>query len=202
MKRFLAVAAFSFLVLGGCGSSRVYLNRDLMKVAVMIPFDMQTQGVGNGVKAWKHIQKEMTNRGYACVPWETLEKWYVEHGFTGATEQIQGVPVAQICKELGVEGVVLSDLPTWGKVTLGVYNEIKVKIVSELHDKDDAVLWKGEGEYGDSNVNAGSGKRSLIGALVDTAVKAATDPDVYADDAAAIAFRSLPWAGYDPKGKK
>lgn len=202
MRRAVLALAVAVLVSGvGCAAKRVYLNRDVGKVLVLIPFDMETQGEGNGVKAWKHIEAEVAARGYALVPRETVENWYVSKKFIGAPEQVQSYTTQELCKEFGVEAVMWSNLPKWGKVTLGIYNEIKVEVHAELHDKDGVKVWEGTGGWGDSQANAGRGRGSLLGALIDTAVKIATDPEIYADEAARECFRSFPWAGWDPEAK-
>ncbi len=197
-----ALLAAAALFLAGCSSGPEYLNRDVTKVVVMIPFDMATEGTGNGVKAWEHVEHEVSRRGYALIPRADIENWYRQKKFTGTPEEIQSYTVPELCREFGVDAVVLTDLPQWGKVTMGIFNEVRVKMVAELIDKDGATVWKGEGSCGDSNVNLGRGKKSIFDIILDTAVKAAVDPEVYAGKAAAKCFRDLPRAGWDPEQKK
>ena len=179
-------------VAAGCGSSRVYLNRDVTTAVVLAPLN-DSMDASAPWKMWKYVEQEVAGRGFALVPHETVEKFYTDKKFTGDPGQIQAYTTQELAKIFNVDAVVWSNLSEWGATTLVVKTSVDVKLSAEIHDRDGQVVWKGEGEYGSS-----SSAKSWKGALWDTIGAAVTDPEKYAPGAAARCFAGLPWAGWDP----
>jgi hypothetical protein len=192
MNRILAVAALAVLAVG-CAPRRVYLNRDAGTAVVLAPLNL-SMNVDAPWKMWKYVEREVAARGYALVPHATVEKFYVDKGFTGDPGQIESFDSKELAKIFNADVVVWSNVAEWGKKTLGIYTSIEVKLTAEILDREGNSLWKGEGEYGSSST-----AKSWKDALWDTVGAAATDPERFAPGAAANCFASLPWAGWDPE---
>jgi hypothetical protein len=183
----------------GCGSSRVYLNRDVQTVLVLIPFN-ESQGENEApLKMWPYVEEQVARRGYRLVPREKVSAFYDAKKYTDPA-QIGEWSHDELCKEFKVDAIVISHLVAWDKKTLGVYNSIEVKLLAELRardgSKEGALVWNGEGEDGYS---ATAGGKGILQGLVGVA---ATDPVKYAPGAAARCFGGLPYAGWDPEVKK
>jgi hypothetical protein len=180
------------ILAAGCGSSRVYLNRDVATAVVLAPFN-DSSDVEAPWKMWKYVEKEVARRGFRLVPHATVEQFYVDKKFRSEPGQIKMYGTDELAKIFNADCVVYSNLAEWGKTTLGVYNAVTVKLEAQICDRNGEEIWKGQGEDGYSQ-SASSGKgilHSFVGA-------AATDPEGYAAGAASACFGSLPWAGWDP----
>lgn len=189
--RKVLVVALSVLA-AGCGSNRVYLNRDVTTAVVLAPLN-ESLDVDAPWKMWKYVEKQVASRGFRIVDHAKVAKFYDDKKFTGDPGQIQSFSTEELAKIFNVDAVVWSNITEWGKTTLGVYNSVEVKLEAEIHDRSGAVLWKGAGHDGYSQAAGGKGiLSSFVGA-------AATDPEKYAHGAAAGCFSSLPWAGWDPE---
>ena len=189
----LGVAA---ILAAGCGSSRVYLNRDVTTVLVLAPMD-ESKGPPEGPwKMWKYLEREVAHRGYRLVPHDRVAKFYADKKYTSNPGQIIEWSTKDLAKEFAVDSVVWSRLTAWDTTTLGIYNSIEVKIEAELQDSNGEVIWKGEGRDGYSQAPTSRNIfSSTIGAL-------AADPEKYAPGAAGHCFHGLPWAGWDPKAPR
>jgi len=184
------------LLAAGCGSSRVYLNRDVTTVAVLIPFNESTATNNAALKMWTYVEHEVASRGYRLVAHAKVGAFYDSKKYTDPA-QIQEWSTEELAKEFGADAVVWSNLVAWEKKTAVVYNEVEVKITAELRardgSKDGLTVWNGEGA--DGYTSTASGKGMLTGFLQTQAA----DPGKYAPAAAAKCFSSLPWAGWDPE---
>ena len=190
MKR-IVLAGLAALALG-CGHSRVYLNRDMTTAVVLAPLN-NSMDVQAPWKMWKYVERQVAHRGFRIVPHAKVEQFYADKKFTGDPGQISQYSNEELAKIFEVDAVVWSNVAEWGKKTLGVYTSIEVKLEARILDKNGEEVWKGEGKYGSSSTAS-----SWKGALWDTVGATATDPEKYADEAAANCFASLPWAGWDP----
>lgn len=185
----LGVAAF---LAAGCGSSRVYLNRDVTTVLVLAPMDEHKGPEDASWKMWKYLEREVAHRGYRLVPHDKVAKFYTDKKYTANPGQIIEWSTKELAQHFSVDAVVWSRLTAWEATTLGIYNSVEVKIEAELQDSSGAVMWKGEGEDGYSQAPSRKGMlTSFVGAAV-------ADPEKYAPGAAAGCFRGMPWAGWDP----
>lgn len=189
--RVLALAVAAILA-AGCGSSRVYLNRDVATAVVLAPFN-DSADIEAPWKMWKFVEKEVARRGYRLVPHATVEQFYVDKKFRSEPGQIKMYGADELAKIFNADCVVYSNIAEWGQVLTGIYNSVTVKLEAQICDKNGDEIWKAEGQDGYSQ-SASSGKgilHSFVGA-------AATDPGGYAAGAASACFTSLPWAGWDP----
>lgn len=57
--------------------------------------------------------------------------------------QLGATNPAEVCKALGVEGVVYGDVLEWIKTTTGIYNAVSVRAEFRLYGKGGDLLWKG-----------------------------------------------------------
>ena len=197
--RILALGLVAMLA-AGCAPSRVYLNRNVETVLVLIPFNDSTGPNDAPLKAWTYVERQVASRGYRLVPRQKVADFYDAKKYTDPA-QIAEWSHEDLCKEFNVDAIVISHLVAWENQTLGIYNSVSVKITAELRardgSKEGALVWNGEGEEGyQSSASTGKG---ILGAFTQAAT---TDPGKYAPDAAAECFASLPWAGWDPEMKK
>ncbi|MBI4565072.1 MAG: DUF799 family lipoprotein [Planctomycetes bacterium] len=188
----------------GCGAGKNYINRDIETVVVLIPFN-ESLDIEAPIKMWKYVEREMAERGYRLVPRDQVEKFYVDHKFTGDPAEIKAFSAKDLAEKFNVDGVVYTNLSRWGKKTVGIYTEIGVTIQAELRDRTGELAWgpaEGEEEHS-KTADAGGGWKGLLNsALRDTASAALTDTEKFAPGAASQCFASLPWAGWDPEVKK
>lgn len=189
--RILALGVAAVLV-AGCGSSRVYLNRDVATAVVLAPFN-DSMDAEAPWKMWSYVEREVARRGYRLIPHATVEQFYVDKKFRGEPGQIKMYGTDELAKIFNADCVVYSNLAEWGKTTLGVYNSVTVKLEAQICDKNGEEIWKGEGQ--DGYAHAPSSSKGILESFVGAA---ATDPGGYAPGAAASCFSSLPWAGWDP----
>jgi len=192
--RFL-VPAFLAVFAIGCGSSRVYLNRDVATAVVLAPLN-ESPDTQAGWKMWPYVEDRVASRGYRIVPHAEVQKFYEDKKYTGDPGQISEFSTEELAKIFNVDAVVWSKVVSWDKKTLGIYNSIEVKLEAELHDRNREILWKGEGQDGYSSAPS---SKSIFSSFVGTAV---ADPEKYAPGAAMNCFGSLPWAGWDPKAPR
>lgn len=192
--RFIALGVLA-VTAAGCGSTRVYLNRDVTTAVVLAPLNESTDPEA-GWKSWRYVEHQVAGRGFLIVPHEQVQKFYEDKKYTGDPGQITEFSTEELAKIFKVDAVVWTKVLSWDKKTLGIYNSVEVKLYAELQDATGAVVWKGEGSDGYSQVPSG---KTMFSSFVGTA---AADPEKYAPGAARECFARLPWAGWDPKAPR
>ncbi|HEU4339272.1 MAG TPA: GNA1162 family protein [Planctomycetota bacterium] len=195
MKR-LALAALALVTVSGCGSSRVYLNRDVTTVAVLIPFNETSASNHAALKMWTFVEQEVASRGYRLVAHAKVGAFYDAKKYTDPA-QIQEWSTEELAKEFQADAIVRSHLVAWDANTIGIYSKVEVALTAEMRaadgTKDGALAWSGEGKDGYSQTAAGKGILRSVGQTM------MADPGKYAPGAASVCFQSLPWAGWDPE---
>lgn len=85
---------------------------------------------------------EATGRGSNIVPTAESDRLLRETLGISYGGQLASTTPAEVCKALGVEGVVYGDVLEWNKTTTGIYNSIAVGAEFRLYGKDGELLWK------------------------------------------------------------
>ncbi len=75
--------------------------------------------------------------------------------------QLPSTTPGEVCRALGVEGVVYGDVLEWNKTTTGVYNSVSVRAEFRLYGRNGALLWKGTDRQFRNRVPQVGGGRDL-----------------------------------------
>jgi hypothetical protein len=190
-----ALAAVPALLAAACAVKPVYLNRDVVRVAVLPPFN-NTDDLEASGKLWPHVENAIAHKGYHVIARGEVSAYYQKLKFT-IPEEIEQIPMARICEELKVQGLVFSRITFWGKKVLVFYNYVGVEAEFWLVDPSGERLWAGQGENGEQHIPG-----TKEGRILDTAAAILADPGRYAAGAAANGCRKLPLAGFAPAENK
>ena len=197
----ICVVALASLAVMSCGHApRVYMNRDLATAAVLCPYN-ETPDADASWRMWKYVENEVRSKGYRLVPHDQVLAFYQKKKFLdadgkGESAQIRMFTMKELADEFKADAVVESSLTDWGHSTLLITNTVKVRLEARMYDKEESILWQGEGE--NSQTRSSSSWTGIIG---NTIAGATARFDDYAPRAANRCFESLPWAGYEPKPK-
>ena len=194
MTRVLAAIVLAILA-GGCGHSRVYINRDVATALVLAPFN-DSIDLEAPWKMWGHVEREVARRGYRLVPHAKVEQFYVDKKFRSEPAQIRMYSTEELAQIFGADCVVYSNIAAWGTTITGIYNSVNVKLEAQVYDKKGEELWKNQGEDGYAQAPT---SRGILDSVIGVGF---ADPGNYAEGAAGKCFSSLPWAGWDPATPK
>jgi hypothetical protein len=139
------------------------------------------------------VQYHAAQRGFAVVPQSEVEAYYQSKRFTLA-EEIDQVPVADLCAALKADGILYTTITYWGKETILISTKVKVDIEFRMIDKTKQEVWTGAGSDGKSS--GGLTGRDIAGANAEMLL---LSPAKFAPGAVANGMRSLPRAGFSPK---
>jgi hypothetical protein len=179
------------LTLGAC-SGPTYLNRDVVTVAVLPPWNDSSMVEASG-KLWPHVEHQSAKHGYKLLPRAQVEAYFKKLRF-GTPEEIQQIKPQKICAELGVQGLVYSQITFWGKSTDGLGFYVGVEFDTWIVDGSTGdKAWTGSGKAGKK------GNDSIEG-LLRSAKAIVGNPAEHAGKAAENAFKTVPLAGFEPKG--
>jgi hypothetical protein len=170
----------------GCASKPVYLNRDIVRVAVLPPWN-DTSMADASDQMWPLVERNVAAKGYEVIPRETVQEYYRKLHF-GTPEEIQQIKPARICEVLGVQGLVYTQIVFWGKRLEFTSGYVGVK--SDFWLIDGATSEKAWAVWGEDGRNA-SASMTGMGALF-------SDPSKYAPAVVAKAFKHVPRAGFAP----
>ena len=179
------------LALTSC-SGPTYLNRDVVTVAVLPPWNDSSMVEASG-KLWPHVEYESARHGYKILPRAQVEAYFKKLRF-GTPEEIQQIKPQKICAELGVQGLVYSEITFWGKTTDGLGFYVGVEFDT----------WIVDGSTGDkawtASGKAGKKGNDSIEGLLRSAQAIVGNPAEHARRAAENAFKTVPLPGFEPKG--
>jgi hypothetical protein len=181
--------ALAVLGLAAC-SGPTYLNRDVVTVAVLPPWNDTSMVEASG-KMWPHVEHEAATHRYRILPRAQVEAYFKKLRFN-TPEEIQQIKPQKICAELQVQGLVYSRITAWGKTTTLTSFSIGVE----------CDVWLTEGATGEQawTVSGKAGKqgRDSLEGLWNSASALVGNPAEYAPKAAANAFKTVPLAGFAP----
>src|SRR6187401_239081 len=106
--------ALAVLGLAAC-SGPTYLNRDVVTVAVLPPWNDTSMVEASG-KMWPHVEHETATHRYRILPRAQVVAYFQKLRFN-TPEEIQQIKPQKICAELQVQGLVYSRVTAWGKST-------------------------------------------------------------------------------------
>ena len=187
----------------GCASRRseppVYLNRDVLTVVVLPPFN-ETITDDAWKTAWPHVIEAVRSRGYVARTKEEVEAFYRKNKFNAAPEEVNIYTAQELAKELNADAVLYSNILKWGYKYVGVYSEYGVSLELRMVDgKSGENLWQGKAEAHHSEGVQGRDAGGLIFSLFAVAGNAfLRSSDTWARDCVHEGIRKLPLAGYAP----
>jgi len=177
------------LGLAAC-SGPTYLNRDVVTVAVLPPWNDTSMVEASG-KMWPYVEHEAATHRYRILPRAQVEAYFKKLRFN-TPEEIQQLKPQKICAELQVQGLVYSRVTAWGKTTTVTTFSVSVECEAWLTEGD-----TGEQAWTVSGKAGKEGRVSLEG-LWNSASAVVSNPAEYAPKAAANAFKTVPLAGFAP----
>jgi len=186
-----------------CASRRseppVYLNRDVVSVVVLPPFN-ETITEDAWKTAWPHLIDAVRSRGYTVRTKEEVEAFYRKNKFNAAPEEINIYTAQELAKELNVDAVLYSNILKWGYKYVGVYSEYGVALELRMVDgKSGENVWQGKAEAHHAEGVQGRDAGGLIFSLFAVAGNAfLRSSDSWARDCVHEGIRKLPLAGYAP----
>ena len=197
--------ALAILAAAGCATGygegpRVYLNRDVTRVAVLPPF-METIDVEAWKEFWPYVIEGVKRHGYAVLDAQKVDEFYAKNKFHGDPAEVKLYKTEEIAKELGVDAVFYSNILQWGYKYAVVYSEYAVEAEFELADgKTGERLWHGKGCASESEtISAGGGKEGAVVSLIGVFGKAfLSRKSRFCRECVGEGMRTLPWAGYAP----
>ncbi len=160
MRKVFAVA---LLVLVGCGSNIIYINRQGAVVAVLPPCDNTNGPIEIWQAVWPRFQHEFAARGYTVVAPSRITAFMQAKRFTNAAELNQ-FKTEELAKEFGADFVVYPQLDVWDRTTAIIYTKLKVGVSCAMRDKDGVEIWRGEGA--ESEEAAGLSGRQILAQTV------------------------------------
>jgi hypothetical protein len=181
--------ALAALGLAAC-SGPTYLNRDVVTVAVLPPWNDTSTLEASG-KLWPYVERETATHRYRILPRAQVEAYFQKLHF-GTPEEIQQIKPQKVCADLQVQGLVYSRVTAWGKSAALTGFSIGVE----------CDVWLTEGATGEQawTVSGQAGKkgRDSLDGLLNSASALLGNPSEYAPKAAANAFKTVPLAGFEP----
>lgn len=177
----------------------VYLNMDLLTVAVLPPFN-ETITDDAWKTAWPHLIEAVAARGYRVRTREEIEAFYRKNKFNAAPEEATLYPPKELAQELGADALLYSNIVKWGYKYVGVYSEYAVAMELRLVDgKSGEPVWQGKAEAARSESVRGNNAVEALFSLVGVAGNAfLRSSDTWARECIHDGLRRLPLAGYAP----
>jgi hypothetical protein len=182
--------ALAALALTSC-SGPTYLNRDVVTVAVLPPWNDTSMIEASG-KLWPHIEHEAWTHKYRILPRAQVEAYFKKLRFN-TPEEIQQIKPQKICADLQVQGLVYSQITTWEKVT--TITTFSINVACDVWLTEGATgekAWTGSGKAGKQ------GGVSLTG-VMNSASAVVGNPAEWAGRAATNAFKTIPLPGFAPQ---
>lgn len=143
-------------------SSYPRLSRNLPKSVAVLPVRNDSIEVGAEEYVQQKFYEEMIEANWPVQPVEITNATLKLHG-----DQVGLISPSKLAKALGVEAIVYGRVIEFNKLTLFVYNRIKVIIEFRLyHPKIRKILWVAKKKI---IYNPNSSEGSLAGAIVGTA---------------------------------
>jgi hypothetical protein len=193
-EEFMAVRRWS-LALAALGltacSGPAYLNRDVVTVAVLPPWNDSSILEASG-KMWPHVEHETATHRYRILPRAQVEAYFKKLRFN-TPEEIQQIKPQKVCADLQVQGLVFSQITLWEKST--TLTTFSINVACDVWLTDGATgekAWTGSGKAGKQ------GGVSLTG-VMNSASAVVGNPAEWAGRAAANAFKTIPLPGFAPQ---
>ncbi len=147
------VLFLALLFLGGCGIPKVKGTLISSKPGTQVPdliAILPPDNHSNDLSASEVIQRAvgiaLTSRGYYALANKAQDAALQKMGITDGG-QLKAYRAAQLCKGLGVQGVLYSTIEEFNEVNIGFWVSKKIQLNMILVDSRGENLWVGEALY-------------------------------------------------------
>ena len=154
MKKYtLCVFLSASLFLAGCGIPTVKGKITSQKAGAEIPdiiAVLPPENQSNDLTAVEVIQRSggamAVSKGYYALANKAQDELLRKMGITDGG-QLKAYKSSDICKNLGVQGLLYSTVEDFNEINIGFWMSKKVKVIYTLVDENGDKLWEGESFY-------------------------------------------------------